>query len=130
MSCIQNNTHSSAIEKKLIFSCSGSCNTGEIADRVARKLNNEGIGEMSCLAGIGGWINWMILETSNASKVLVIDGCQQECAKRTLEHSGFNEFDNICLTDLGFEKGKTPVSEEIIEVVACKIKNIVFSRDA
>jgi uncharacterized metal-binding protein len=38
---------------KLIYSCSGASNVGEIADRVARKLRAEGLGRMTCLASIG-----------------------------------------------------------------------------
>ncbi|MCX6348486.1 MAG: hypothetical protein NTV79_03145, partial [Candidatus Aureabacteria bacterium] len=39
---------------KLVFPCSGASDTGEIADRAARKLSAEGTGNMYCLAGIGG----------------------------------------------------------------------------
>ncbi len=39
---------------KLIYSCSGSADVGEIADRVARELRNEGYAIMTCLAGVSG----------------------------------------------------------------------------
>ncbi|MBN2374648.1 putative zinc-binding protein [bacterium] len=109
-------------DKKLIFACSGGSDTGEIADRVARKLDKEGFGKMFCLAGIGGWINWIINKTDSASEILVIDGCMLHCAKKTLENSGFHKFMHICLADLGLKKGSSPAYEELIDMVVSKIK--------
>ena len=34
----------------LLYACSGSANTGHLADQVARKLAREGAGKMTCLA--------------------------------------------------------------------------------
>jgi len=110
---------------KLIFACSGGSDTGEIADRVVRKLSKDGVGKMFCLAGIGGWVHWIITSTDTASKVLVIDGCPLNCGKKTMEHSGFNKFEHICLADLGLQKGESPVTEDTIEIMAGKIKAMV-----
>ena len=38
----------------MIFACSGSADVGKIADLAARKLMEDGVGKMSCLAGVGG----------------------------------------------------------------------------
>ena len=38
---------------RMIYACSGAADVGEIADRVARKLRDEGFTKMSCLAAIG-----------------------------------------------------------------------------
>ena len=110
--------------RKMIFACSGASDTGEISDRVARKLSKEGLGRMFCLAGIGGWVNWILTSTDKASKILVIDGCPLNCAKKTLQCSGFEEFEHICLADLGLKKGNSPVTEEIVDVVTCHIRGI------
>ena len=45
---------------RLIFSCSGVADVGEISDRAARMLSKSGAGKMFCLAGIGGNISGMI----------------------------------------------------------------------
>jgi len=45
---------------KLIFSCSGCADVGELADQAARKLTRDGAGKMSCLAGIGGRISGIV----------------------------------------------------------------------
>jgi uncharacterized metal-binding protein len=110
---------------KLIFPCSGASDVGEITDRAARKLTQEGSGKMYCLAGIGGRIENIMESTKAASKILAIDGCQSDCACNTLLRAGFKEFDHLRLTDMGMEKGKSPVSEEKIEIVLKEGKEIL-----
>lgn len=88
----------------LIFSCAGSSNVGQIANQAAVKLAQDGIGRYFCLAGIGGHVSGMI-ESTKAGKLLVaIDGCSVACAKKTMEHAGFNIGEYVQVTDLGIEK--------------------------
>ncbi len=88
----------------LIFSCAGSSNVGQIANQAAVRLAQEGIGRYFCLAGIGGHVSGMI-ESTNAGKMLIaIDGCPVGCAKKTLEHTGFNIDEYVQVTELGIEK--------------------------
>jgi uncharacterized metal-binding protein len=101
----------------LIFSCSGGADTGELADQAAKEMTRQGIGKMFCLAGIGGEISGILTSTRTASGILVIDGCTFDCAKKILNLAGITEFEHLRLSDLGFEKGKSPVSEEGIEKV-------------
>ena len=88
----------------LIFTCSGSSNVGQISNQVGVKLTQDGMGRFFCLAGIGGHVSGMI-ESTKAGKILVaIDGCPVACAKKTLEHAGFNIDEYVQVTDLGIEK--------------------------
>jgi uncharacterized metal-binding protein len=103
---------------KLIFACSGAADVGKIADLAARKLTAEGAGKMFCLAGIGGRVGGIMESTKAAGAILAIDGCSLDCAKKTLENAGFNNFEYIRLSDLGMEKGKTPAADEAIAKVA------------
>ncbi len=102
---------------KLIFSCAGAADVGEVADRAARKLHKEGVGSLFCLAGIGAGLDSFIQKTKGASKVLAIDGCSVDCTKKLLEKYGITDFEYIRTTDLGMEKGNTPATEESIEKV-------------
>jgi uncharacterized metal-binding protein len=102
---------------KLIFPCSGAADVGEVADHAARKLARDGSGKMYCLAGIGGGVSAIVESTKGADRVLVIDGCPTECAKKTMEKAGFSEFAYLQLAKIGLEKGKTPVSPESIALV-------------
>ena len=105
---------------KLIFPCSGAADVGAIADQAGRKLSREGIGNMFCLAGIGGGVSGMIESTKAASGVLAIDGCPIDCAKKTLEKAGINNFVHLRVTDHGMKKGESPVTDEGIDSIAEK----------
>ena len=105
---------------KLIFACSGAADVGAIADQAARKLTQDGVGKMFCLAGVGGRVPGIMKSTEAAAAILAIDGCHLNCAKSCLEQAGFSNFRHIQLADLGMEKGKTAVSQENIAWVAAK----------
>ena len=102
---------------KLIFACSGSSDVGAIADQAARKLTREGKGKMYCLAGIGGRVSGIMATTESAVKILVIDGCPIECAKKTLEQAGFKQITHLRLSDISLQKGTSPVTVENINKV-------------
>ena len=107
----------------LIFPCSGAADVGEISDRAARKLTREGVGKMFCLAGVGGHVDNILKSTDAAGKILVIDGCAVDCAKKTLEHADFSNFLHIRVTDLGCVKGKSPVTDANVADIAVQGKN-------
>ncbi len=73
---------------------------------------------MYCLAGIGGRVDAIMANTRGAAKVLAIDGCSQECARKTLERAGFSGFEHLKLEEMGFHKGETPVTSERVRAVA------------
>lgn len=97
---------------KLVFACSGGADVGALADQVARKLTVDGAAKMFCLAGIGGRVSGIMKTTEAAAKVVAIDGCPLNCARKTLEQAGFADFTHVQLADLGFAKGESPVTEE------------------
>jgi len=111
----------------LIFSCSGAADVGEISDRAARKLTRDGVGKMFCLTGIGGHVNNILMSTKAAGKILVIDGCPVDCAKKTLEHSEITEFEHLRITDHNCVKGKSPATEETIQKVSDIGKSLLSS---
>ncbi len=103
---------------KLIFPCSGASDVGGLTDRAARQMTLDVMGRMYCLAGIGGRVEGILANTRSAAKVLIIDGCKEECARKTMELAGFKNFQHLKLTDLGFEKGATRVTAARIRQVA------------
>ena len=105
---------------KLIFTCSGSSDVGAIADQAARKLTKDGAGKMYCLAGIGGRVSGIMATTESAAKILAIDGCPINCARKTLELAGFKQIEHLALSDTGLEKGQSPVTPENVEKVVQK----------
>ena len=99
---------------KLIFACSGAADVGHVSDLAARKLSAEGYGKMFCLAGVGGRVSGIMATTQAAAAILAIDGCPLDCAQKTLDQAGFTDFEHIRLSDLGMEKGKTTVTDEVV----------------
>jgi len=111
----------------LIFACSGAADVGAISDSAARKLTADGAGKMYCLAGIGGLVPGIIKTTQAAEKILAIDGCPLDCTKLSLEEAGITKFEQIKVTDLGFQKGKSPATDEniaaVVQAVLIKLKD-------
>ena len=104
----------------LVFPCSGGSNVGQIANQAGVKLTQDGMGRLFCLAGIGGHVSGMI-ESTKAGKILVaIDGCPVACAKKTLEHAGFNIDEYAQVMELGIEKNHDldPDPSDINKVVS------------
>ena len=110
---------------KLIFACSGSSDVGAIADQAARKLTKDGAGKMYCLAGIGGRVSGIMATTESAAKILAIDGCPINCARKTLELAGFKRFEHLSLSDIGLQKGQSPVTPENIAKTAQKAATLL-----
>lgn len=100
--------------KTIVYACSGCSDAGELADRVARALSRSGAAEMSCLAGIGGRVTSIMARGEKAERILVIDGCPLNCARRTLELARMKSFAHLGINELGMRKGTCPVTEERI----------------
>ena len=98
---------------KTVFACSGAADLGEVSDLVARQMQQNGIRQMKCLAFIGAEIQDMI-DSVKDTNMLVIDGCELDCGKLTMEKNGMPDFCHLRLTDLGYEKGKTSVTSKVI----------------
>ncbi len=109
-------------EKKniYVFSCSGAADVGALSDRVARKLSKDGKGKMYCMAAVGANIPEKIAPLKSALGAVAIDGCSSLCAKKVLENAGFKPV-SYNLEDFGFKKGKTEVSDEVINLAIVKM---------
>lgn len=80
---------------------------------------------MFCLAGIGGQVSGIVNNTEAASSILAIDGCPPECTRKSLEVAGFTKINHLILSDHGFEKGSTEVTQESIENVIGHVKKFL-----
>jgi len=100
----------------IVLSCSGACDLGQVTDLVARKLRENGVRKMNCLAVVGAGIEKSI-EDFKKKNILMLDGCPIDCGKQILDKAGFTDFNYLRVTDLGFKKGQTTVNEEVINLV-------------
>jgi uncharacterized metal-binding protein len=99
----------------VVYACSGCSDAGELADRIARRLSNEGHARMSCLAGVGGRVKPLLRTAQEAERILVIDGCPLNCARHTLLGAWITKFDHLALQDIGLRKGSCPVSDGAVQ---------------
>ena len=106
----------------LIFPCSGGSNVGQIANEAAKGLSSQGIGGMSCLAGIGGHVNGFAEATRGVKKVIAIDGCPVHCARKTLEYAECPVTVHVVVTDLGIRK-KSNLHLDDKDII--KVENVV-----
>ena len=113
------------VAPKLIFSCSGSADVGELTDHAARKMSKNGTGNMSCLAGIGGRVSGLMKSAEAASGLLVMDGCRLNCALKTMQEAGFKNITHLCLDDMGYKKGSTEVNDDNITKVVQRATTIL-----
>ncbi len=70
--------------KILVYICSRAANTGYLADIIARKLQGNKYGSMTCLAGVGAGISGFIESAKGFEKNIILDGCPVSCGKKYL----------------------------------------------
>ena len=115
----------------MLLACSGGSNVGQLSNRAAVELTQEGFGKMYCLAGIGGQLKGFIQSAKDVPMIAAIDGCAVGCARAILKNAGIQNYNYVVLTDLGIEKNKDfNLSDEDITrvknaiVAACKGTNV------
>lgn len=111
------------VSEYMVLACSGSCDLGQVTDIVARKLRDNKVRKMNCLAVVGAGIEKSI-EDFKTKNILMLDGCPTDCGKQILDKAGFTDYKYLRVTDLGYKKGQTPVTEEVINTVYDKAEVI------
>jgi uncharacterized metal-binding protein len=111
-------------KKTVLYSCSGlGSNVGQLSNAAACCLTNEGFGNGSCLAGIGGSIEKLIGVGTAADRRIVIDGCSLACGKKIMDAKGLTVDGYVIITDLGIEKVPGPAyAESDLETVINAVK--------
>ncbi len=105
---------------RLMQACPGAANTGALSDRVLRTLGNRGAGSASCLAAVGAGLSGFTASAEGADQNIILDGCSVSCGKRIFEQKGL-PFTQYVMTDHGVEKGKTAITEAVVDRVAEEI---------
>ena len=111
---------------RLLYACSGAADVGQIADLVARRLDDEEWGGMSCLSGIGADLSGFI-ESAREADNIIIDGCPVGCGRKMFEARSLS-FTEIVMTQQGLVKGSAPATPEVIARMAETVKTVVAGR--
>ncbi|MFH1749009.1 MAG: putative zinc-binding protein [Planctomycetota bacterium] len=88
----------------LIFTCAGAAHSGQVANRAGISLMQEGQGNLFCIAAVGAAIPDKLERARNAGKRVVIDGCEDHCARKIMEQANLPVDLHVDVTTLGIEK--------------------------
>ncbi|MBW1702787.1 MAG: putative zinc-binding protein [Deltaproteobacteria bacterium] len=112
-------------ENVMILACSGGSNVGQLSNRAAVELTQEGFGKMYCLAGIGGHLSGFVQSTKDVPQMVAIDGCSVGCARAILDHAEVPIKNYLVVTDVGIEKKhELNLEEEDVQKVKEAIKEV------
>jgi len=95
-----------AVDKPIIYSCSGCSNIAQLANQVAIELDREGLALMSCIAGVGGNVKSLVKQAKAANHIIALDGCALHCVKSCLAQHNVSAKHHYTLTDYGIKKRK------------------------
>jgi len=114
-------------KESLIFPCAGASHVGQVTNRAALELTLKGEGSIFCLAAMSARIEDKLKRSREAGRRIAIDGCDDHCARKTLEFAGLPVDVHVVLTtDLGMEKKPAAPnmigdSKRVVEAVAGKL---------
>ena len=107
----------------MVTACSGASNTGAYTDGIARLASQRAGVSMVCLPKVAIGDEALIANAKGAARLVVLDGCPIECAKKIMNRAGVEGFKHLVMTDFEIKKGVTPV-------IAGKVESIVREIDA
>jgi uncharacterized metal-binding protein len=99
---------------RLVFACSGASDVGAVADQAARRVSRMKLASMGCLAAVANKLDFAMDPIRAAERIIVIDGCPENCAKLIMQKANVLSFDHVLLSEIGMEKGHTKVEQENI----------------
>jgi len=111
-------------ENRIVMACSGASDVGHLSDLAARKLRDNNIFKMNCLAVVGAGIEKSI-ENFKTKELLIIDGCPVDCGKKIMVRNGIKQYKYLRLSDIGFEKGKSEANPQNIQKVYEKAESLI-----
>ena len=103
------------IAPKLVYSCSGAADVGEMCDKAARTLAREGVGKMYCLAGVGGGVDVMVANARGCSRHAGPGRMRQGLCQKNIGERRENIV-HLRASDYGFEKGASLSSRKMWNV--------------
>ncbi len=94
------------VSRPLVYSCSGCSSAAQLANQVALQLDRRGVAEMSCIAGIGGGVPYLLKTMRSGRPIIALDGCPLVCVASTLARHGVTADRHYQLQHYGVKKRK------------------------
>lgn len=102
--CASNNCCTGGSDR-LVVACSGASNVGQVTNLAAVRMNQQGLGTMTCLAALGAKLPAYI-ESAKDRDLVVLDGCPAACAKLIVDGIGVKDYKYFVISELGVDKAK------------------------
>lgn len=108
--------------KRLLFPCAGIANVGQLTNRAALQLADEGYGSPACIALLATGTEGIRAAAKDADAVIVLDGCPTRCASKIARAQKVPAFSALVVTDLGIAKGPSPdYTDDDVETVVAAV---------
>lgn len=88
----------------LVYSCSGCSSAAQTANYAALQLDRRGVAEMSCIAGVGGDVPYLLKFAKSGRPIIALDGCPLACTRATLARHDIKPLYYFQLNDYGVKK--------------------------
>ena len=111
----------------IILACGGAANVGLIGYLAAVELTKEGKARMCCITPVGAKIPFYIDIAKRAKKLIVINGCQNQCAKKVAEQAGVKIDHNFIVAEMIKKIPTFDIKDEDIKLVKDKIEKALDS---
>jgi uncharacterized metal-binding protein len=72
----------------LIFTCAGAAYSGQVSNRAGVNLMQSGVGNLFCAAAVAAEIPEKLARARDAARRVVIDGCEDHCARKIIAGAG------------------------------------------
>ena len=95
-----------AMNRPLVYSCSGCSSAAQLANHVAVRLDRSGVAEMSCIAGVGGDVASLLKTAHSGRPIIALDGCPLVCVKSSLARHGIEPDRHYQLQQYGVKRLK------------------------
>ncbi|MCD6445853.1 putative zinc-binding protein [Candidatus Bathyarchaeota archaeon] len=106
----------------IILSCGGAANVGLIGYLAAVELTKEGKARMCCVTPLGAKMPYYVNIMKRAKKLIVINGCQNECARKVAEQAGVHIDHNFVVAEMFKKIATFDISDENIKLLKEKIE--------
>ncbi|MEM3547142.1 MAG: putative zinc-binding protein [Candidatus Bathyarchaeia archaeon] len=114
----------------IILACGGAANVGLIGYLAAVELTREGEARMCCITPVGAGIPYYVDIMKRAKKLIVVNGCQNQCARKVVEQAGIDKIDyNFTVADIIKKSPTFDINNEDVKLVMDKIRKEALHND-
>jgi len=106
----------------IILACGGAANVGLIGYLAAVELTKEGKARMCCVTPAGVKMPFYVDIAKRAKKLIVINGCQNQCAKKVAEQAGVKIDHNFIVAEMIKKIPTFDIKDEDIKLVKDKVE--------